>query len=131
MFEEVAIMRLRDGRIADYREVANTGPGFVDMNSPQSASSKFCGAREMRLRPALKPPGIWLKPHPSQIEPAVSWNGRTPGRYWGDSLPPTGVRKVVQMTRSGNSVHRPMADGHRGREQRASFHAVGRIALDL
>jgi hypothetical protein len=25
-------MRLRDGRIADYREVANTGPGFVDMN---------------------------------------------------------------------------------------------------
>ena len=28
----VAIMRLRDGRIADYREVANTGPGFVDMN---------------------------------------------------------------------------------------------------
>jgi hypothetical protein len=24
--------RLRDGRIADYREVANTGPGFVDMN---------------------------------------------------------------------------------------------------
>jgi len=32
MFEGVAIMRLRDGRIADYREVANTGPGFVDMN---------------------------------------------------------------------------------------------------
>ena len=28
MFEGVAIMRLRDGRIADYREVANTGPGF-------------------------------------------------------------------------------------------------------
>ena len=32
MFEGVAIMRLREGRIADYREVANTGPGFVDMN---------------------------------------------------------------------------------------------------
>ena len=32
MFEGVAIMRLRDGRISDYREVANTGPGFVDMN---------------------------------------------------------------------------------------------------
>jgi ketosteroid isomerase-like protein len=32
MFEGVAIMRLRDGRIADYREVANTGPGFADMN---------------------------------------------------------------------------------------------------
>jgi hypothetical protein len=32
MFEGVAIMRLRDCRIADYREVANTGPGFADMN---------------------------------------------------------------------------------------------------
>ena len=32
MFEGVAIMRLRDSRIADSREVANTGPGFVDMN---------------------------------------------------------------------------------------------------
>ena len=32
MFEGVAIMRLRDGRIADYREVSNTGPGFADMN---------------------------------------------------------------------------------------------------
>jgi hypothetical protein len=32
MFEGVAIMRLRDGLIADYREVANTGTGFVDMN---------------------------------------------------------------------------------------------------
>jgi ketosteroid isomerase-like protein len=32
MFEGVAIMRLSDGRIADYSEVANTGPGFVDMN---------------------------------------------------------------------------------------------------
>ena len=32
MFEGVAIMRLHDGRIAEYREVANTGPGFVDLN---------------------------------------------------------------------------------------------------
>ena len=32
MFEGVAIVRLRDGRIAEYREVANTGPGFIDMN---------------------------------------------------------------------------------------------------
>ena len=32
MFEGVSVMRLREGRIADYREVANTGPGFVDMN---------------------------------------------------------------------------------------------------
>jgi len=32
MFEGVAIMRLREGRIAEYREVANTGPVFADMN---------------------------------------------------------------------------------------------------
>src|SRR5215471_19744926 len=31
MFEGVAIMRLRDGLIAEYREVAATGTGFVDM----------------------------------------------------------------------------------------------------
>lgn len=30
-FEGVAIIRLRDGLIADYREVANTGPAFVDL----------------------------------------------------------------------------------------------------
>ena len=30
-FEGVSMMTLRDGRIADYREVANVGPGFVDM----------------------------------------------------------------------------------------------------
>jgi ketosteroid isomerase-like protein len=32
MFEGVAIMTLRDGKIALYHEVANTAPGFVDMN---------------------------------------------------------------------------------------------------
>src|SRR5882724_11203934 len=32
MFEGVAIMTLRDGRIAEYREVANTAPAFVDMH---------------------------------------------------------------------------------------------------
>jgi ketosteroid isomerase-like protein len=30
-FEGVAIVRLRDGLIAEYREVANTGPAFVDL----------------------------------------------------------------------------------------------------
>jgi hypothetical protein len=65
MFEGVAIMRLRDGRIADCREVANTGPGFVDMNFAPERIVKILRAREMRLRPALKPPGIWLKPHSS------------------------------------------------------------------
>jgi ketosteroid isomerase-like protein len=32
MFEGVAIMTLRDGKIALYHEVANTAPGLVDMN---------------------------------------------------------------------------------------------------
>ena len=32
MFEGVSIMRLRDGLIAEYHEVANTAPSFVDMN---------------------------------------------------------------------------------------------------
>lgn len=32
MFEGVAIMRLRDGKIVEYHEVANTGPAFVDLN---------------------------------------------------------------------------------------------------
>jgi len=32
MFEGVAIMRIEDGLIAEYREVANPGPAFVDMH---------------------------------------------------------------------------------------------------
>ena len=32
MFEGVAIMKLRDGLIAEYHEVANTAPAFVDLN---------------------------------------------------------------------------------------------------
>ena len=32
MFEGVAMMELRDGKIACYHEVANTAPAFVDLN---------------------------------------------------------------------------------------------------
>jgi len=32
MFEGVAIMTIRDGRIAEYREIANPGTAFVDMS---------------------------------------------------------------------------------------------------
>src|ERR1700722_20363452 len=32
MFEGVAMMQLRDGKIVSYHEVANTAPAFVDMN---------------------------------------------------------------------------------------------------
>ncbi len=31
MFEGVAIMKLRDGKISEYHEVANTAPAFVDI----------------------------------------------------------------------------------------------------
>ncbi|MCC0003560.1 MAG: nuclear transport factor 2 family protein [Methylobacteriaceae bacterium] len=31
-FEGVSIMKLRDGLIADYREIANVGPALVDLN---------------------------------------------------------------------------------------------------
>lgn len=34
MFEGVSIMTLRDGLIAQYREVANTAPGLVDLGFP-------------------------------------------------------------------------------------------------
>lgn len=33
-FEGVSIMKLRDGSICDYREVANVGPAFVALNFP-------------------------------------------------------------------------------------------------
>ena len=32
MFEGVAMMELRDGKITSYHEVANTAPAFVDLN---------------------------------------------------------------------------------------------------
>src|SRR3981081_4013576 len=42
MFEGVAIMTLRDGRIARYHEVANTAPAFVDLNfAPERIAKIF------------------------------------------------------------------------------------------
>jgi hypothetical protein len=52
---------LRDGRIADYREVANTGPGFADMNFAPERIVKILRRQGMRSRPALSSPGIWPK----------------------------------------------------------------------
>ena len=43
MFEGVAIMALRDGKIASYREVANTATGFVDMNFAPERIVKIVG----------------------------------------------------------------------------------------
>lgn len=56
MFEGVAIMTLRDGKIAEYHEVANTGPGFVDMNfAPERIAKIFArqGAA-LKARPEMQ-----------------------------------------------------------------------------
>ena len=55
MFEGVAIMTLRDGKIALYHEVANTAPGFVDMNfAPERIARIFAkhGAA-LKARPEM------------------------------------------------------------------------------
>ena len=44
-FEGVSIMTLRDGKIAEYREVANAGPGFVQMGFAPERIAKIL-ARE-------------------------------------------------------------------------------------
>jgi ketosteroid isomerase-like protein len=56
MFEGVAIMQLRDGRILEYHEVANTAPAFVDMNfAPERIVKIFArqGA-ELKARPEMR-----------------------------------------------------------------------------
>ena len=55
MFEGVSIMRLRDGRIAEYREVANTAPGFVDMNFAPERIAKIAARQgaELKARPEM------------------------------------------------------------------------------
>jgi ketosteroid isomerase-like protein len=55
MFEGVAIMRLRDGLIADYREVAATGTGFVDMRfAPERIAKIFSRQAEaLKARPEM------------------------------------------------------------------------------
>ena len=50
MFEGVAIMRLRDGRITEYHEVANTAPAFVDLNFAPERIAKIVGKQGIALR---------------------------------------------------------------------------------
>jgi limonene-1,2-epoxide hydrolase len=50
MFEGVAIMQLRDGRIAEYHEVANTAPGFVDMNFAPERIAKIAASQGAALK---------------------------------------------------------------------------------
>src|SRR6185369_11184278 len=40
-FDGVSIMSLRDGKIAEYREVANVGPGFAQMGFAPERSAKI------------------------------------------------------------------------------------------
>ena len=56
MFEGVAMMKLRDGKILEYHEVANTAPAFVDMNfAPEHIAKIFAkqGAA-LKARPEMR-----------------------------------------------------------------------------
>lgn len=50
MFEGVAIMTLRDGLIADYREVANSAPAFVDMKFAPERIAKIAARQGAALK---------------------------------------------------------------------------------
>ena len=50
MFEGVSIMTLRDGLIAKYHEVANTAPGFVDMNFAPERLAKIAARQGAALK---------------------------------------------------------------------------------
>jgi len=50
MFEGVAIMKLRDGLIFEYREVANTAPSFVDMNFVPERIAKIAARQGAALK---------------------------------------------------------------------------------
>ena len=50
MFEGVAIMQLRHGSIAEYHEVANTAPGFVDMNFAPERIAKIVARQGAALK---------------------------------------------------------------------------------
>ena len=50
MFEGVAIMQLRDGQIAEYHEVANTAPAFVDLNFAPERIAKIIAKQGTALK---------------------------------------------------------------------------------
>ena len=55
MFEGVSIMKLREGMIVEYHEVANTAPGFVDMNFAPERIAKIVARQgaELKARPEM------------------------------------------------------------------------------
>jgi ketosteroid isomerase-like protein len=56
MFEGVAIMKLRDGKIAEYHEVTNTATGFVDMNFAPERIARIVAKQgaALKARPEMK-----------------------------------------------------------------------------
>jgi ketosteroid isomerase-like protein len=50
MFEGVAIMQLRDGKIASYHEVANTAPAFVALNFAPERIAKIVAKQGAALK---------------------------------------------------------------------------------
>ncbi|WP_027550103.1 nuclear transport factor 2 family protein [Bradyrhizobium sp. Cp5.3] len=56
MFEGVAIMTLRDGRIASYHEVANTAPAFVDLKFAPERIARILARQgaELKARPEMQ-----------------------------------------------------------------------------
>jgi ketosteroid isomerase-like protein len=56
MFEGVAIIKLRGGKIAEYHEVANTATGFADMNFAAERMAKIFArqAAALKARPEMK-----------------------------------------------------------------------------
>ena len=56
MFEGVAIMTLKDGRIASYHEVANTAPAFVDLKFAPERIAKIVAkpGAELKARPEMQ-----------------------------------------------------------------------------
>lgn len=56
MFEGVAIMALKGGRIASYHEVANTAPAFVDLKFAPERIAKIVAKQgaELKARPEMQ-----------------------------------------------------------------------------
>ena len=56
MFEGVAMMELREGKIASYHEVANTAPAFVDMNFAPDRIAKILARQgaALKARPEMR-----------------------------------------------------------------------------
>lgn len=56
MFEGVAIMKLRDGLIAEYGEVANVATGFLDMNFAPERMAKIFSRQNaaLKARPEMR-----------------------------------------------------------------------------